>query len=144
MLAYEFLYTGIGQSVAAYAPNEVFATLVNPLLLGTLISFCGVLVPYAQMQPFGGTTCAAYLEAYLGSGSGSVPGRTAHLINPNDTSSCHVCAYTTAQDYLRTLNLNVYYYGWRDAGIMLLMVLSSYGMVYALMKLRTKTSKTAG
>lgn len=52
MLLYEFLYTGIGQFVAAYAPNAVFASLVNPLLLGTLISFCGVLVPYSQIQKF--------------------------------------------------------------------------------------------
>ncbi|KAG5933400.1 hypothetical protein E4U59_006897 [Claviceps monticola] len=52
MLMYEFLYTGIGQFVAAYAPNKVFAALVNPLLIGILVSFCGVLVPYSQIQPF--------------------------------------------------------------------------------------------
>lgn len=52
MLVYQFIYTGIGQFVAAYAPNAVFASLVNPLLIGTLVSFCGVLVPYAQIQPF--------------------------------------------------------------------------------------------
>lgn len=34
MTMYEFLYTGIGQFVAAYAPHEVFASLVNPLLIG--------------------------------------------------------------------------------------------------------------
>ncbi|CAO2652590.1 Nn.00g008730.m01.CDS01 [Neocucurbitaria sp. VM-36] len=52
MLVYQFIYTGIGQFVAAYAPNAVFASLVNPLLIGTLVSFCGVLVPYAQIQAF--------------------------------------------------------------------------------------------
>ncbi|KAH7305961.1 ABC-2 type transporter-domain-containing protein [Stachybotrys elegans] len=52
MLLYEFLYTGIGQFIAAYAPNEVFASLVNPIILGILICFCGVLVPYAQIQAF--------------------------------------------------------------------------------------------
>ena len=52
MLIYEFIYTGIGQFVAAYAPNATFASLVNPLLIGTLVSFCGVLVPYAQIQEF--------------------------------------------------------------------------------------------
>ncbi|KAK8142572.1 hypothetical protein G3M48_008553 [Beauveria asiatica] len=34
MLMYEFLYTGIGQFIAAYAPNVVSATLVNPLIIG--------------------------------------------------------------------------------------------------------------
>jgi ATP-binding cassette subfamily G (WHITE) protein 2 (SNQ2) len=52
MTLYEFLYTGIGQFVAAYAPNAVFAALVNPLLIGVLVLFCGVLVPYAQITSF--------------------------------------------------------------------------------------------
>ncbi|WWC57723.1 uncharacterized protein I303_100257 [Kwoniella dejecticola CBS 10117] len=52
MTLYEFLYTGIGQFVAAYAPNAVFAALVNPLLIGVLVSFCGVLVPYPQITAF--------------------------------------------------------------------------------------------
>ncbi|KAL5113816.1 hypothetical protein ACEQ8H_008317 [Pleosporales sp. CAS-2024a] len=52
MLIYQFVYTGIGQFVAAYAPNAVFASLINPLIIGTLVSFCGVLVPYSQIQPF--------------------------------------------------------------------------------------------
>lgn len=52
-LVYEFLYTSIGQAIAAYAPNEYFAAIMNPVLIGAgLISFCGVVVPYAQMQPF--------------------------------------------------------------------------------------------
>lgn len=38
MLFYEFVYTGIGQFIAAYAPNAVFASLVNPLIIGTLVS----------------------------------------------------------------------------------------------------------
>ncbi|KAH9208032.1 ABC-2 type transporter-domain-containing protein [Leptodontidium sp. 2 PMI_412] len=52
VLMYEFVYTGIGQFITAYAPNAVFATLISPLLIGTLISFCGVLVPFSQIQPF--------------------------------------------------------------------------------------------
>lgn len=52
MLMYEFVYTSIGQFIAAYAPNPVFASLVNPLFIGTLTCFCGVLVPYSQIQSF--------------------------------------------------------------------------------------------
>ncbi|ATY64183.1 ABC multidrug [Cordyceps militaris] len=181
MLMYEFLYTGIGQFVAAYAPNVVSATLVNPLIIGVLVSFCGVLVPYAQIQPFWrywmyylnpfnylmgsiltftmwgnevqckesefarfdpptGQTCGQYLDSYLHSQG---PGSVANLVNADATSDCKVCTYTAAQDYLRTLNLNEYYYGWRDAGIVVLLVFSSYMLVYVLMKLRTKRSKQA-
>lgn len=52
MIMYEFLYTGIGQFIAAHAPNAIFTSLVNPLILSTMISFCGVLVPYSQLQAF--------------------------------------------------------------------------------------------
>jgi ABC-type multidrug transport system ATPase subunit/ABC-type multidrug transport system permease subunit len=52
MLIYEFIYTGIGQFVAAYAPNALFASLVNPFLIGIMALFCGVLVPYVQIQEF--------------------------------------------------------------------------------------------
>jgi ABC-type multidrug transport system ATPase subunit len=49
---YECLYTGIGQMIAAYTPNAVFASLVNPLVITTLVSFCGVMIPYSQIEPF--------------------------------------------------------------------------------------------
>lgn len=50
---YEFLYTSIGQAIAAYSPNEYFAAVMNPVLIGAgLISFCGVVVPYSQLQAF--------------------------------------------------------------------------------------------
>lgn len=38
---YELFYTGLGQFVAAYAPNATFAALTNPFLVGTLVSFSG-------------------------------------------------------------------------------------------------------
>ena len=52
MLIYEFIYTGIGQFIAAYAPNPTFAALVNPLVISTLVLFCGIFVPYTQMNIF--------------------------------------------------------------------------------------------
>ncbi|ETS87461.1 hypothetical protein PFICI_01289 [Pestalotiopsis fici W106-1] len=52
VIIYGFLYTGIGQFIAAYAPNAVFAALLNPLIVGTMISFCGILVPYGQIVAF--------------------------------------------------------------------------------------------
>lgn len=181
VLFYEFIYTGIGQFVAAYAPNAVFAALVNPVVITVLVSFCGVLVPYAQIQEFwrywiyyinpfnylmgsllvfatqdapvscgesefalfdppsSNTTCYDYLSSYLK----STLGAGTNLVNPNDTSKCHVCQYTTGSDYLATLNLGEYKDGWRDAGIVVIFSISSYVMVYLLMKLRTKASKKA-
>ncbi|KAI9047875.1 hypothetical protein LZ554_007677 [Drepanopeziza brunnea f. sp. 'monogermtubi'] len=180
MVMYEFVYTGIGQFVAAYAPNAMFASLINPIIIGNLVSFCGVLVPYSQIPtfwrswlyhinpfnylmgsllvfvtwdvpvrcsddefavfdtPVPGQTCAEYLADYL-VGSGAA----ANLTNPEATSGCRVCQYRTGADYLQTLNLKEYSYGWRDAGIVTLFACSSYALVYLFMKLRTKKSKTA-
>jgi ABC-type multidrug transport system permease subunit/ABC-type cobalamin/Fe3+-siderophores transport system ATPase subunit len=179
MLMFEFVYTGIGQFEAAFAPNELFAALVNPLVIGILVSFCGVLVPYSQIQlfwrywlywinpfnyligsmlvfdiwgievrctegelavfdPVNGTTCGEYLANYLeGMGGGS------KLLNPGATQQCQVCPYSSGTDYLQALNLHEYYYGWRDAGIVVIFAVSSYALVFLLMKLRAKTSKKA-
>lgn len=49
---YEFIYTGLGQAIAAYAPNATFAALANPLILGTIVACCGMLVPYGQITVF--------------------------------------------------------------------------------------------
>lgn len=45
MILYEFLYTSLGQAIAAYSPNAYFAALANPIVIGAfLINFCGVVV----------------------------------------------------------------------------------------------------
>ena len=179
MLMYEFIYTGIGQFVAAYTPNAIFASLVNPLVLGDLVSFCGVLVPYGQITPFwrfwmyylnpfnylmgsmlvftsfdtpvdcaetefalfdtpNNITCRDYLADYM-----QDLGSRINLLNPDATSACRVCKYRKGSDYLATLNLPEYNLGWRDVGIVVIFALSSYAIVYLLMKLRTKASKKA-
>lgn len=179
MLLYQFIYTGIGQFIAAYSPNAVFASLINPLLVGVLVSFCGVMVPYAQITPFwrfweyylnpftfimgsllvfadfdwdvqckesefaifnppADQTCAEYLDAWMNG-----PGSRTNLVNPDASSGCRVCQYTSGKDYLYTLNLPEYYFGWRDTGICVIYVISSYALVYLLMRLRTRASKKA-
>jgi ABC-type multidrug transport system ATPase subunit len=177
VILYEFSYTGIGQFIAAFSPNAVFAALVNPLLVGIIVSFCGILVPYDQIIPFwrywmyylnpttylvgslmvfnmfdvdvkcadsevatfdppSDMTCLDYLSSYLKESD-------ANLINPEARSGCRVCPYTRGSGYLKTLNLNDYYFGWRDVGIFVIFIFSSYGLVYLFMKLRTKASKRA-
>ncbi|KAJ5949763.1 hypothetical protein N7454_001347 [Penicillium verhagenii] len=178
MIFYEFLYTSIGQAIAAYAPNEYFAAVMNPLLLGAgLVSFCGVVVPYASMQPFwrywlyyldpfnylvGGLlgeilwdvkvqckpseyitfsapsaqTCGEYMANFLSSEPG-------YLLDSNATGTCSFCQYSTGADYAKTFNINEKYYAWRDTGITALFCISSYAMVFTMMKLRSKKTKSA-
>jgi ABC-type multidrug transport system permease subunit len=93
-------------------PKRLLSTVVSALAEGSL----------------GGLS---YLAEYL-SGASS---RT-NLINPNNTSACHVRQYRQGSDYLATINLNDYYYGWRDAAIVVIFARSPYAMVFLLMKLR--------
>ncbi|KAE8311860.1 ABC-2 type transporter-domain-containing protein [Aspergillus transmontanensis] len=178
MIFYEFLYTSIGQAIAAYAPNEYFAAIMNPIILGAgLVSFCGVVVPYSSLQPFwrywmyyldpftylvggllgevlwdvkveckaselvhfsapSGQTCGQYMADFLSEQAG-------YLLDPNSTSSCSFCQYSTGADYAKTFNLKEKYYSWRDTGITALFCISSYGLVFLMMKLRSKKTKSA-
>lgn len=148
-IVYEFLYTSIGQAIAAYSPNELFAAMANPVLIGCgLIPFSGVLVPYSEIQVFwrywlyyinpftymvgalvspvtwdvkvkcknselakiplpSNSTCGEYMSDFLSSASG-------YLVDPSSTTSCEYCEYSVGSEYLKTLNINHKYDGWRD------------------------------
>lgn len=178
MIFYEFLYTSIGQAIAAYAPNEYFAAVMNPVLIGAgLVSFCGVVVPYSQMQPFwrywlyyldpftylvggllgevlwdvkvqcepseyikfsapSGQSCGEYMADFLSTQAG-------YLLDPNSTDICSFCQYSTGADYAKTFNLKEKYYSWRDTGITALFCITSYALVFLMMKLRSKKTKSA-
>jgi ABC-type multidrug transport system permease subunit len=92
----------------------------------------------AIFDPPSNQTCDEYLAAYQhGMGAGT------NLLNPDATADCRVCKYTGGGDYLRTLNLQDEYYGWRNAGIVVVFVIGIYGLVFMMMKLRTKATKKA-
>lgn len=115
-----------------------------------MINFCGVVVPYSQIQAFwrywlyyldpftyliGGllepiswdvrvqckpnelthiplplnTTCGEYIADFLATNTG-------YISDPENTTMCSYCQYQTGADYMRTLNINNAYYGWRDVG----------------------------
>ena len=89
-------------------------------------------------DPPANQTCGQYLAPYQ-----QAAGIGSNLLNPDASEACQVCQYTTGADFLRTLNLKEEYYGWRNAAIVVLFSLSSYALVYLMMKLRTKATKRA-
>lgn len=92
----------------------------------------------AVFDPAPNSTCGDYLELYQ-----QGMGAATNLLNPGDTANCQVCQYKEGSDYLRTLNLNEGYYGWRNAGIVAIFVVGIYGLVFFMMKLRTKATRKA-
>lgn len=92
----------------------------------------------ALFDPPANQTCGEYLATYQqGMGVGT------NLLNPSANDDCRVCQYTTGGDYLRSLNLTEEYFGWRNAGLVVVFVLGIYGLVFLMMKLRTKATKKA-
>lgn len=92
----------------------------------------------AMFDPPVNQTCGEYLATYqFGMGVGT------NLLNPNANADCRVCQYTTGGDFLKTLNLAEEYFGWRNAGLVVVFVLGIYGLVFLMMKLRTKATKKA-
>ncbi|KAF2494821.1 hypothetical protein BU16DRAFT_48838 [Lophium mytilinum] len=52
VIAFELFYLGLGQAIASFAPNELLASLLVPLFFTFIVSFCGVVVPYAALPYF--------------------------------------------------------------------------------------------
>ena len=51
-MVFEVFYLGFGQAIAAFSPNELLASLLVPLFFTFIVSFCGVVVPYAGLPSF--------------------------------------------------------------------------------------------
>lgn len=82
MLAlFSIFYVGLGQMIAAISPNELFASLLVPAFFTFVISFCGVVVPYASIPHFWRTWMYWFtpfhylLEGLLGVATNAVPVR---------------------------------------------------------------------
>jgi ABC-type multidrug transport system permease subunit len=52
LMLFEMFYVGLGQFIAALAPNELFASLLVPCFFIFVVLFCGVVVPYNVLNHF--------------------------------------------------------------------------------------------
>lgn len=52
VLLFELYYVSFGQAIAAFAPNQLLASLLVPVFFLFVVSFCGVVVPPAQLPTF--------------------------------------------------------------------------------------------
>lgn len=49
---FELFYVSFGQAIASFAPNELLASLFVPFFFLFVVSFCGVVVPFAALPHF--------------------------------------------------------------------------------------------
>ncbi|KAM5363246.1 hypothetical protein ACJZ2D_012137 [Fusarium nematophilum] len=72
VILFELYYVSFGQAIAAFAPNELLASLLVPVFFLFVVSFCGVVVPPAGLPTFWRewmywlTPFHYLLEAFLG------------------------------------------------------------------------------
>ncbi|KAI5455964.1 ABC-2 type transporter-domain-containing protein [Mariannaea sp. PMI_226] len=72
ILLFELYYISFGQAIAAFAPNELLASLLVPVFFLFVVSFCGVVVPPVALPTFWRrwmywlTPFHYFLEAMLG------------------------------------------------------------------------------
>ncbi|KAL9601195.1 MAG: hypothetical protein Q9219_002695 [cf. Caloplaca sp. 3 TL-2023] len=52
LMLFEVFYVGFGQAIASFAPNELLASILVPLFFLFVVSFCGVVVPFAALPHF--------------------------------------------------------------------------------------------
>lgn len=52
LMLFELFYVGLGQFIAAFSPNPLFASLLVPTFFTFVLSFCGVVVPYSSLNVF--------------------------------------------------------------------------------------------
>lgn len=76
----------------------------------------------AQFDTPPGQTCSSYAGGFLSQSPG-------YLLNPDATSGCMYCPYSSGDDYLATLNINASD-KWRDFGIFLAFCISNWALVY--------------
>ncbi|KAK7181443.1 hypothetical protein DPSP01_008673 [Paraphaeosphaeria sporulosa] len=69
-----------------------------------------------------GQTCSSYADGFLSQSPG-------YLLNPDATSGCMYCPYSSGDDYLATLNISASD-KWRDFGIFLAFCISNWALVY--------------
>ena len=89
-----------------------YTYLIEALLgqaLGKLPIECSP-VELVTIQPPGGQSCEAYMSPYISFAGG-------YLANPNATSDCQYCSFSTTDAFLST-SFNIFYSNhWRDIGI---------------------------
>lgn len=76
----------------------------------------------AQFDAPAGQTCSSYAGDFLQQAPG-------YLLNPDASTGCMYCPYTTGNDYLATLNIQASQ-KWRDFGIFLAFCISNWALVY--------------
>lgn len=85
--------------------NYLVGGLLNPILWDVEVR-CSE-QEFGVFDPPNGQTCQAYMSEFLQQSTG-------YLDNPDATSQCRYCSYSTGAEYLDSLNLGRWIYGWRN------------------------------
>ncbi|KAJ9640372.1 ATP-binding cassette transporter snq2 [Coniosporium tulheliwenetii] len=140
MMAFELFYLGFGQFIAAFSPNELLASLFVPLFFLFVVSFCGVVVPYAALPSFWQswmywlTPFTYLLEGMLAlltceSYAGAFAQQSGGYVRTQPDGQCGFCQYATGDAFAASFNVQ-YSNVWRDFGIFWAYIIFQFAAVY--------------
>ncbi|KAH1300573.1 hypothetical protein KXX11_005094 [Aspergillus fumigatus] len=102
LMVFELYYVSFGQFIAAFSPNELFASLLVPCFFTFVVAFCGVVVPYVALPHFWQswmywlTPFHYLLEGFLGVLTHNIPvrcvSREVTQVSPPSGQTCQTYA----------------------------------------------------
>ncbi|KAM0747667.1 putative membrane protein of the ATP-binding cassette transporter superfamily [Meredithblackwellia eburnea MCA 4105] len=129
------LFCGLSWALVSYptlpSPFHYFFSWLSPLrwffgaVMGGGVSQIVVKCTESELTRFNvpaGETCLSYASAFLSTAVG-------YLSNPNDTSNCGYCQYSTGADYMAQLGYS-FDHKWRDWGIFIVFAIANVGSIF--------------
>ena len=65
LMLFEIYYVGFGQAIASFSPNELLASLLVPVFFLFVVSFCGLVVPFAALPHVSSSSPKTYITPKL-------------------------------------------------------------------------------
>ncbi|KAJ2641664.1 ATP-binding cassette transporter snq2, partial [Coemansia sp. RSA 1694] len=133
----------LGQAIAAFSPNDIVASMLNPIFTSMMMLFSGVTITYSQMPHFWHSwmywlspyhyfiegvivnemhdtpiRCKSTGQSCSQFAGSWVDSTRGYLRDPGATGSCDYCMYLTGDEYFNTLNWS-FAHRWRNFCILL-------------------------
>ncbi|KAF5334859.1 hypothetical protein D9758_014292 [Tetrapyrgos nigripes] len=92
-------------------------------------------IELVTLSPPSGQTCQQYMNCYIQDNGG-------YITNPDATTNCNICPYSTTDQYLQS-QFNIFYsHRWRNVGLIIIYIVFNIAAIFACtwwFRIRTKT-----
>ncbi|ORX70474.1 hypothetical protein DL89DRAFT_292148 [Linderina pennispora] len=124
----------IGQAIAAFSPNDVIASMINPIFTAMMTLTCGFYRSWLyRLSPY-----LYFIEGTISNDIYNTPIRfvssfRGYIDNPGDTSRCSFCPYRNGQQYYSQSSWR-YHNRWRN--FLILLGFTCFNIVFTVFMVR--------